>query len=188
MRAVRRPYRRHQPVPGRRHRVGQEVRRHRPDAGGPARRAGHHRGEVHRTSRTSRRPPGTRRRDPRLRPGLHPRQARRGLLPKIFESLPDNNVGTSSTSAATTRPTPPASSPTWPARRPTNCVCSTFPRPSTTTSAPTDHCPGYGSAARFVAAAFQGDDRDNAALPGIKINVIMGRNAGWLTAAERKGR
>ena len=25
----------------------------------------------------------------------------------------------------------------------------------------TDHCPGYGSAARFVAHAFQGDDRDN---------------------------
>ncbi len=25
----------------------------------------------------------------------------------------------------------------------------------------TDHCPGYGSAARFVAHAFQGDDADN---------------------------
>lgn len=47
----------------------------------------------------------------------------------------------------------------------------------------TDHCPGYGSAARFVASAFAGDDRDSASLPGIKINVVMGRNAGWLTAA-----
>ncbi len=47
----------------------------------------------------------------------------------------------------------------------------------------TDHCPGYGSAARFVACALMGDDRDNASLPGIKINVIMGRHAGWLTAA-----
>ncbi len=48
----------------------------------------------------------------------------------------------------------------------------------------TDHCPGYGSAARFVASAIAGDDRDNASLPGIKIDIIMGRNAGWLTAAS----
>jgi len=47
----------------------------------------------------------------------------------------------------------------------------------------TDHCPGYGSAARFVACALMGDDQDNRSLPGIKIDVIMGRNAGWLTAA-----
>ncbi|MHC4917837.1 MAG: 6-phosphofructokinase [Planctomycetota bacterium] len=47
----------------------------------------------------------------------------------------------------------------------------------------TDHCPGYGSAAKFVASAFVGDDRDSASLPGIKINVVMGRHAGWLTAA-----
>jgi 6-phosphofructokinase 1 len=52
----------------------------------------------------------------------------------------------------------------------------------------TDHCPGYGSAARFVASAFAGDDRDSASLPGIKINVVMGRNAGWLTAASGLGR
>ena len=52
----------------------------------------------------------------------------------------------------------------------------------------TDHCPGYGSAARFVASAFMGDDRDSAALPGIKINVVMGRHAGWLTAAAALGR
>lgn len=48
----------------------------------------------------------------------------------------------------------------------------------------TDHCPGYGSAARFVASAIQGDDRDNASLPGVKIDIIMGRHAGWLTAAS----
>jgi len=48
----------------------------------------------------------------------------------------------------------------------------------------TDHCPGYGSAAKYVASVFAGDDRDNASLPGVKINVIMGRHAGWLTAAS----
>ncbi|MHC4498640.1 MAG: 6-phosphofructokinase, partial [Planctomycetota bacterium] len=35
----------------------------------------------------------------------------------------------------------------------------------------TDHCPGYGSAAKFVASALIGDDLDNRSLPGIKINV-----------------
>jgi 6-phosphofructokinase len=47
----------------------------------------------------------------------------------------------------------------------------------------TDHCPGYGSAAKFVACALMGDDLDNRALPGVKIDVIMGRHAGFLTAA-----
>lgn len=47
----------------------------------------------------------------------------------------------------------------------------------------TDHCPGYGSAAKFVTQAFMGDNLDNRSLGGIKINVVMGRDAGWLTAA-----
>ena len=52
----------------------------------------------------------------------------------------------------------------------------------------TDHCPGFASAARFVALAFIGDDRDNRALKGIKVNVVMGRNAGFLTAASALAR
>ncbi|HZM00176.1 MAG TPA: 6-phosphofructokinase [Planctomycetota bacterium] len=52
----------------------------------------------------------------------------------------------------------------------------------------TDHCPGYGSAAKFVAQAFMGDDCDNRSLKGIKINVVMGRHAGFLTAASVLGR
>jgi len=52
----------------------------------------------------------------------------------------------------------------------------------------TDHCPGFASAARFVALAFMGDDRDNRALKGIKVNVVMGRNAGFLTAASALAR
>ncbi len=47
-----------------------------------------------------------------------------------------------------------------------------------------DHTPGYASAARFVATAFMGDNLDNRALPGIKINVVMGRHAGFLTGAS----
>ncbi len=51
-----------------------------------------------------------------------------------------------------------------------------------------DHTPGFASAAKFVAQAFIGDELDNKALPGIKINVIMGRHAGFLTAASVLGR
>jgi len=51
-----------------------------------------------------------------------------------------------------------------------------------------DHTPGYGSAAKFVACAFQGDDLDNRALSGVKIDIIMGRHAGFLTAASALAR
>jgi 6-phosphofructokinase 1 len=51
-----------------------------------------------------------------------------------------------------------------------------------------DHTPGYPSAARFVAKAFTGDNLDNKSLPGIKINVVMGRHAGFLTAAAALAR
>ncbi len=52
----------------------------------------------------------------------------------------------------------------------------------------TDHCPGYGTAAKFEACALMGDDLDNRTLPGVKIDVIMGRHAGFLTAATVLGK
>ena len=48
----------------------------------------------------------------------------------------------------------------------------------------TDHCPGYGSAAKFVTQAFAGVNLDNRAIPGVYIGVVMGRHAGFLTAAS----
>lgn len=51
-----------------------------------------------------------------------------------------------------------------------------------------DHTPGYPSAARYVATAFLADGLDNRSLPGIKINVVMGRHAGFLTAASALAR
>jgi 6-phosphofructokinase len=51
-----------------------------------------------------------------------------------------------------------------------------------------DHTPGYGSAARFVAQAFIGANLDNRALPGVYIAIIMGRHAGFLTAASSLAR
>lgn len=51
-----------------------------------------------------------------------------------------------------------------------------------------DHTPGFPSAARFVAQAFAGANLDNAALPGIYVAVVMGRHAGFLTAASALGK
>ncbi len=51
-----------------------------------------------------------------------------------------------------------------------------------------DHTPGYASAARYVAQAFAGANLDNAALPGVYVGVVMGRHAGFLTAAAAMGR
>ena len=51
-----------------------------------------------------------------------------------------------------------------------------------------DHTPGYPSAARFVAQAFAGANLDNAALPGVYCAVVMGRHAGFLTAASALAR
>jgi 6-phosphofructokinase 1 len=51
-----------------------------------------------------------------------------------------------------------------------------------------DHTPGFPSAARYVTLALMGDALDNASLGGIKINVIMGRNAGFLAAASSLAR
>ena len=51
-----------------------------------------------------------------------------------------------------------------------------------------DHCPGFPSAARFVAQSFIGMNRDNFALSGVIISVVMGRHAGFLTAASTIGK
>lgn len=56
----------------------------------------------------------------------------------------------------------------------------------------TDHCPGYGSAAKYIATSMKEIIRDNASFgaqkPTICIVEIMGRNAGWLTAAAALSR
>ncbi len=51
-----------------------------------------------------------------------------------------------------------------------------------------DHTPGFPSAARFVAQSFMGANLDNWALPGVYLGVVMGRHAGFLTAASALGK
>jgi 6-phosphofructokinase 1 len=46
-----------------------------------------------------------------------------------------------------------------------------------------DHTPVFISAGEFVAAAFLSVDLDFRALPGIYVGIVMGRHAGFLTAA-----
>ncbi|MBD3421019.1 MAG: diphosphate--fructose-6-phosphate 1-phosphotransferase [Chitinivibrionales bacterium] len=48
----------------------------------------------------------------------------------------------------------------------------------------TDHCPGFGSAGKFVSQAFAGINLDNRSIPGVYIGVVMGRDAGFLTATS----
>ena len=50
----------------------------------------------------------------------------------------------------------------------------------------TDHCPGFGSAAKYVATTFMEVSRDAKVYDtgSITIVEVMGRNAGWLTAAS----
>jgi ATP-dependent phosphofructokinase / diphosphate-dependent phosphofructokinase len=50
-----------------------------------------------------------------------------------------------------------------------------------------DHTPGFPSAARFVARAVMGIERDNASLPGIHLCIVMGRHAGFLASAAALG-
>ncbi len=95
---------------------------------------------------------------------------------------------TFSTSAATTRQTPPTSSRTVADQAGYELQAFHIPKTVDNDLLVTDHCPGYGTAATFVALALMGDDLDNRALPGVKIDVIMGRNAGFLTAASALGR
>ena len=56
----------------------------------------------------------------------------------------------------------------------------------------TDHCPGYGSAAKYIATSLKEIICDNASFgvkkPTVCIVEIMGRHAGWLTAAASLAR
>ncbi|MFH1005891.1 MAG: 6-phosphofructokinase [Candidatus Latescibacterota bacterium] len=55
----------------------------------------------------------------------------------------------------------------------------------------TDHCPGYGSVARYIAVTTQEMGMDTEAIGSVdhvKILEAMGRNAGWIAAAAMLGK
>ena len=49
----------------------------------------------------------------------------------------------------------------------------------------TDHCPGFGSAAKYIATSCMEVDKDTDVYPNEMVTIIeiMGRHAGWLTAS-----
>ncbi len=67
-------------------------------------------------------------------------------------------------------------------------VCVHIPKTIDNDLMVNDHTPGFPSAARFVALAFAGANLDNRALPGVYVAIVMGRHAGFLTAASALGR
>ncbi|MFQ6130544.1 MAG: 6-phosphofructokinase [Armatimonadota bacterium] len=74
------------------------------------------------------------------------------------------------------------------AARDYDLVCIGIPKTIDNDLPETDHCPGYGSVARFVASAECFANRDNAALRDIHVAECMGRDSGWITAARRLAR
>jgi ATP-dependent phosphofructokinase / diphosphate-dependent phosphofructokinase len=55
----------------------------------------------------------------------------------------------------------------------------------------TDHCPGYGSAARFIALATMDSSMNTMSIPWhypVKVIETMGRDSGWLAASSTLGK
>ncbi len=66
------------------------------------------------------------------------------------------------------------------------CYCMGVPKTIDNDLWATDHCPGYASAAKYVATSFM-ELRCDATVydtPMVSVVEVMGRNAGWLTAAS----
>jgi 6-phosphofructokinase 1 len=72
------------------------------------------------------------------------------------------------------------------AQRGYELVCIGIPKTIDNDLAYTDHCPGFGSVAKYVAVCAMEAGRDNEALSTFdtcSIVEVMGRNAGWIAAA-----
>ena len=67
------------------------------------------------------------------------------------------------------------------------CRCIGVPKTIDNDLAVTDHCPGYGSAAKYVATTLMEIKHDSSVYdtPMVAVVEVMGRNAGWLTAASQ---
>jgi ATP-dependent phosphofructokinase / diphosphate-dependent phosphofructokinase len=73
------------------------------------------------------------------------------------------------------------------AQRGYELVCIGIPKTIDNDLAYTDHCPGFGSVAKYVATCAMEAGRDNEALSTYEactIIEVMGRNAGWIAAAS----
>jgi 6-phosphofructokinase len=68
-------------------------------------------------------------------------------------------------------------------------ICCGIPKTIDNDLPSTDHCPGFGSAARYIAQSAMDLGMDIRSLPTpVSILEVMGRSAGWLTAATMLAR
>jgi 6-phosphofructokinase 1 len=65
-----------------------------------------------------------------------------------------------------------------------NTQCVHIPKTIDNDLVKNDHTPGFGSAAKYVAQLFSGINYDVRSLPGVYLGIVMGRHAGFLTAAS----
>ena len=65
-----------------------------------------------------------------------------------------------------------------------NTQCIHIPKTIDNDLVKNDHTPGFGSAAKYVAQLFSGINYDVRSLPGVYLGIVMGRHAGFLTAAS----
>jgi len=65
-----------------------------------------------------------------------------------------------------------------------NTQCIHIPKTIDNDLVKNDHTPGFGSAAKYVAQLFSGINYDVRSLPGVYVGIVMGRHAGFLTAAS----
>ena len=65
-----------------------------------------------------------------------------------------------------------------------NTQCIHIPKTIDNDLVKNDHTPGFGSAAKYVSQLFSGINYDVRSLPGVYLGIVMGRHAGFLTAAS----
>ena len=65
-----------------------------------------------------------------------------------------------------------------------NLQCVHIPKTIDNDLVKNDHTPGFGSAAKYVSQLFCGINYDVKSLPGVYLGIVMGRHAGFLTAAS----
>ena len=190
-RPVRRPHRRHQRQRPGRHPDRPGLPADHPGAGGRPR---HQRGAGRPAVRHGPGGPGgagSAEVHPLLRPGLLPLQAggsRTRTIPTTgvsWRSSRSTTCATSSTTAATTPWTPATRSPNTCSRCGYDCRVIGVPKTIDNDLSGTDHCPGFGSAAKYIATSCMEVYQDARVYDTGTVTIveIMGRHAGWLAGA-----
>jgi 6-phosphofructokinase 1 len=111
----------------------------------------------------------------------------RAQYERLIDVFARTTSGTSSTTAATIPPTPVSRCRSSPSVSGYPLVAVHVPKTVDNDLAVTDNCPGFGSVAKYVATSMREAAFDVASMAKTSTKVfvleVMGRNAGWITAA-----